>query len=105
MFYSFTQYLSNTDYMPGTDQGNRDTMGSRIRFGLFSHCSYGLEEETDINEIIRNNCKAVKLVQGEGDGAHHWREQEELPPEMLLWCVKSGEEHRQWKGASSEARC
>ena len=52
--------------MPGTDQGNGDTVGSSIRFNPFSHCPYGLEEETDTNEIIKNTRQTVKLVQRKG---------------------------------------
>lgn len=46
--------------MPGTDLDIIDTMGCRVRFSPFSYYAHILEEETDINQIIKNNCKLVE---------------------------------------------
>lgn len=51
--------------MPGTDLYSGDTMGIKVRFSPFSHCTYILEEETDINQIIKTNCKLVKSTMKE----------------------------------------
>lgn len=62
MVCMFTRYLLSTYHMPGTDLYSGDTMGSKVRFSPFSHCTYILEEETDINQIIKTNCKLVKSM-------------------------------------------
>lgn len=53
--------------MPGTDLGHGDSMGSKVGLSLFSHCAYILEGETDIDQIIEDNCKLVKSAMKEGE--------------------------------------
>ena len=45
--------------MLGTDLGNRDSVGSKVKFSPFSHRAYILEGATDFSQIIKDNCELV----------------------------------------------